>query len=56
MDKLIERINEIEDAINQHQHSIFLLENEKNMLIDELDYMQEQERETEDIAWRMMKL
>lgn len=56
MDKLIERINEIGDLINQHQHSIFLLENEKNMLIDELDYMQEQEQESENIAWRQMKL
>lgn len=56
MDKLIDRLDEIDDLINQHQHSIFLLENEKNMLIDELDYMQEVEIEAQDTAWRQMKL
>lgn len=56
MDKLIERIYEIEDAISQHQHSIFLLEDEKAMLMTEYHTIREREQEAEDRAWRQMKL
>lgn len=56
MDKLIERFYEIEEQIDQHNHSIFLLEDEKMTLLYEVNYMQEQEKEAQDIAWRQMKL
>ena len=55
-DKLIERINEIGDLISQHQHSIFLLEEELEMLLDDLSKLQEKQQQADDRAWRQMKL
>ncbi len=56
MDKLIERINEIGDLINQHQHSIFLLEEEREQIEGELVELYTKQRRSEDIAWRQMKI
>ncbi|NLL35654.1 MAG: hypothetical protein GX257_10190 [Clostridiales bacterium] len=56
MDKIIDRINEIDDLINQHQYSIFLLEQEKETLLDELSELKREQRQAEKIAWRQMKL
>lgn len=56
MDGIIDRINEIDGLINQHQHSIFLLEEEKEMLLDDLSKLQKKQRQAEDIAWRQMKI
>ena len=55
-DKILERINMIEDEIDNHKHSIFLLEDEQETLLDELREIQEQDRLAEDRAWRNMKL
>jgi len=46
----------IEDEIDNHKHSIFLLEDEQETLLDELREIQEQDRLAEDRAWRQMKL
>lgn len=56
MDKLVERINEIEDAINQLTHSIFLLEEERELIQETLSEIHIQQRQSEDRAWRQMKL
>ena len=56
MDRIINRIYEIDDLINQHQHSIFLLEQEKEELLDELTELKREQRQAENIAWRQMKL
>lgn len=56
MDKLIDRINEIDGLIIQHQYSIFLLEEEKETLLDDLLKLQKKQRQAENIAWRQMKL
>lgn len=55
-DKLIERINEIGDLISQHQHLIFLLEEEVDILLDDLSKLQEKQRQADNRDWRMMKL
>jgi len=55
-DKILERLSMIEDEIDNHKHSIFLLEDEQEMLLDELREIQEQDRLAEDRAWRQMKL
>ena len=55
-DKILERISMIEDEIDNHKHSIFLLEDEQETLLDELREIQEQDRLAEDRAWRQMKL
>ena len=56
MDKLIERINQIGDLISQHQHSIFLLEEELEMLLDDLSKLQEKQHQADDGDWQRMKL
>ena len=56
MDKLIERINEIDDLIIQHRQSIFLLREEAETIQDELFELHTQQRQAEDRAWRQMKL
>ena len=55
-DKILERINMIEDEIDNHEHSIYLLEEEQEHLLEELKEIQEQYRLAEDRAWRQMKL
>ena len=55
-DKILERINMIEEEIDNHKHSIFLLEDEQETLLDELREIQERDRLAEDRAWRQMKL
>ncbi len=55
-DKLIDRINEIGDEISQHQHSIFLLEEELEMLLDDLSKLQEKQHQADDRDWQKMKL
>ena len=54
-DKILERINMIEEEIDNHKHSIFLLEDEQEALLDELREIQEQDRLAEDRDWRHMK-
>lgn len=55
-DKILERLSVIEDEIDKHKHSIFLLEDEREALLDELREIQERDRLAEDRAWRQMKL
>ena len=55
-DKILERLSMIEDEIDNHKHSIFLLEDEQEALLDELREIQEQDRQAEDRAWRQMKI
>lgn len=55
-DKLMERINMIEDEIGELEMRISILEEEQDNLMEELKFIQEQERQSEDIAWRNMKL
>ena len=56
MDKLIERLDEIDDLIIQHRQSIFLLREEAETIQDELFELHTQQRQSEDIAWRHMKI
>jgi len=49
VDKLLERLDQISYEIDQLNH-------EKEMLIDELLELQEKQRQSENIAWRQMKL
>lgn len=55
-DKILERISMIEDEIDKHEHSICLLEDEQEHLLEELREIQEQYHLAEDRAWRQMKL
>lgn len=55
-DRILERLSMIEDEIDNHKHSIFLLEDEQEHLLEELREIQEQDRLAEDRAWRQMKL
>ena len=55
-DKILERLSMIEDEIDNHKHSIFLLEDEQEALLDELREIQERDRLAEDRAWRQMKI
>lgn len=55
-DKILERLSMIEDEIDKHKHLFFLLEDERETLLDELREIQEQDRIAEDRAWRQMKL
>jgi flagellar motility protein MotE (MotC chaperone) len=55
-DKILERLSMIEDEIDNHKHSIYLLEDEQEHLLEELKEIQEQYRLAEDRAWRQMKL
>jgi hypothetical protein len=55
-DKLLERISMIEEEIDNHKYSIYLLEDEQETLLDELREIQEQDRLAEDRAWRNMKI
>jgi hypothetical protein len=55
-DKLLERINMIEEEIGELEMRISILEEEQDNLMEELKFIQEQERQSEDIAWRNMKL
>ncbi len=50
--EILERINMIEEEIDNHKHSIYLLEDEQEHLLDELREIQEQDRLAEDRAWR----
>lgn len=56
MDKLIDRINEIGDEISQHQHSIFLLEDEREQIEGELVELYTKQRQADDRDWQKMKL
>ena len=49
MDKLLERLDQISHEIDQLNH-------EKEILIDELLELQAKQRQSEDIAWRQMKI
>lgn len=51
-DKILERLSMIEDEIDKHKRWFFLLEDERERLLEELREIQEQDR----IAWRQMKL
>lgn len=55
-DKILERLSMIEDEIDKHKHSIYLLEDEQEHLLEELKEIQERYRLAEDRAWRQMKL
>lgn len=55
-DKILERINMIEEEIGELEMRISILEEEQDNLMEELKFIQEQERQSEDIAWRNMKL
>lgn len=55
-DKLLERISMIEDEINELEMNITILKDEQDNLLKELKFIQEQQRRSEDIAWRQMKL
>ena len=55
-DKILERLSMIEDEIDKHKHSIYLLEEEQEHLLEELKEIQEQYRLAEDRAWRQMKI
>ena len=55
-DKILERLSMIEDEIDKHKRSFFLLEDEREHLLEELKEIQEQYRLAEDRAWRQMKL
>ena len=54
-DKILERINMIEDEIDKHKHSIYLLEEEQENLLAELKAIQAHYRLAEDRTWRQMK-
>ena len=54
--RIIERLYMIEDEIDKHKHSIYLLEDEQEHLLEELKEIQERDRIAEDRAWRQMKL
>lgn len=54
--RIIERLCMIEDEIDKHEHTISLLEDEQEHLLEELREIQEQYRLAEDRAWRQMKL
>ena len=41
-DKILERLSMIEDEIDKHKHSIYLLEEEQEYLLEELKEIQEQ--------------
>lgn len=56
MDKLIERINEIGEQIDQHKHSIFLLEDEREQIERELVELYTKQRQADDRDWQNMKL
>ena len=57
MDKLIERINEMNDLNNPAPQSIFLfLREEAETIQDELFELHTQQQQAEDRAWRQMKL
>ncbi len=57
MDKLVERINEIDGLIDEHKQSIYLLEDEIEQIEDELvELYNTRQRLSEDIAWRQMKI
>ena len=55
-DKILERINMIEEEIDELEMRISILEEEQDNLMEELKFIQEQKRQSEDIAWRNMKL
>jgi preprotein translocase subunit SecD len=55
-DKLLERINMIEDEINELEMNVSILKDEQDSLLEELRELQNQQRQSEDIAWRQMKL
>ena len=55
-DKLLERINMIEDEINELEMNVSILKDEQDSLLEELRELQNQQRQAEDIAWRQMKL
>jgi len=55
-DKLLERINMIEDEINELEMNVSILQDEQDSLLEELRELQNQQRQAEDIAWRQMKL
>mgnify|MGYP001126734089 CR=1 FL=1 len=54
--RIIERLCMIEDEIDKHEHTISLLEDEQEHLLEELREIQEKDRQAEDRAWRQMKL
>ena len=54
--RIIERLYMIEDEIDKHEHTISLLEDEQEHLLEELREIQEKDRQAEDRAWRQMKL
>ena len=55
-DRILERLNMIEDEIDKHKHLIYLLEDEQEHLLEELREIKERDRIAEDRAWRQMKL
>ena len=55
-DKILERINMIEDEINELEMNVSILKDEQDSLLEELRELQNQQRQAEDIAWRQMKL
>ena len=54
--RIIERLCMIEDEIDKHEHTISLLEDEQEHLLEELREIQEKDRQAEDRAWRQMKI
>ena len=55
-DKILERLSMIEGEIDNHEHTISLLEDEQEHLLEELKEIQERDRIAEDRAWRQMKI
>ena len=52
----MKRYYEIQEEIDNHKHAIYLLEDELEQIIEELAEFNESDRQSEDIAWRQMKL
>jgi len=54
-DKILERINMIEDEINELEMNITILKDEQDNLLEELKFINDKNRKSEDLAWRHMK-
>gem|GEM_PF-5681911 len=54
--RLMKRYYEIQEEIDNHKHAIYLLEDELEQITEELEEFNECDRQSENIAWRQMKL
>jgi len=55
-ERLMKRYYEIQEEIDNHRHAIYLLEDELEQITEELEELNEGDRQSENIAWRQMKL